>query len=97
VTYAQSRTVIPDYDLCSRTAPFGTNQCKRSWGNFHTAIINFALCDGSVRAVQTSVDMNIVIPALATIAGGDVVPDNHSLIERGGVCSRCNGRRPLSR
>jgi prepilin-type N-terminal cleavage/methylation domain-containing protein/prepilin-type processing-associated H-X9-DG protein len=77
VTYAQSRTLIPDYDLCSKTAPFGTNQCKRSWGSFHTGIINFAFCDGSVRTVQTSIDMNVVMPALATIAGSEVVPDNY--------------------
>jgi prepilin-type N-terminal cleavage/methylation domain-containing protein len=74
VTYGQSRTLIPDFDLCNATAPFGTNQCKRSWGSFHTGIINFVWCDGSVRPIQTSIDMNVVMPALATVAGGEVVP-----------------------
>jgi len=74
VTFAQSRTLIPDFDLCSNTAPFGTNQCKRAWGSFHTNnMLNFALCDGSVRTFSTSVDMNVVMPAMATIAGGEAV------------------------
>ena len=73
VTFAQTRTLIPDFDLCVNTAPFGSNQCKRSWGSWHTAnMLNFALCDGSVRNVTTSVDMNFVFPSMATIAGGEV-------------------------
>jgi prepilin-type N-terminal cleavage/methylation domain-containing protein/prepilin-type processing-associated H-X9-DG protein len=74
VTFAQSRTLIPDFDLCANTAPFGTNQCKRAWGSFHTSgMLNFVMCDGSVRSISPSVDMNVVMPALATIAGGEVV------------------------
>ncbi|HLJ93879.1 MAG TPA: DUF1559 domain-containing protein [Gemmataceae bacterium] len=74
VTYAQSRTLIPDFDLCNNTAPGGSNQCKRAWGSFHSGgIMNFVMCDGSVRGISPSVDMNFVLPALATIAGQEVV------------------------
>jgi prepilin-type N-terminal cleavage/methylation domain-containing protein len=74
VTYFQSRTLIPDFDTCANTAPFGSNQCKRAWGSFHTGnMLSFAMCDGSVRSISTSIDMNTVLPALATISGGEVV------------------------
>jgi prepilin-type N-terminal cleavage/methylation domain-containing protein/prepilin-type processing-associated H-X9-DG protein len=73
-TYAQSRTLLPDFDVCQNTPPGGNNQCKRAWGSLHTDnIINFVFCDGSVRAVSTNIDMNIVFPSLATIAGGETV------------------------
>jgi prepilin-type N-terminal cleavage/methylation domain-containing protein len=74
VTYAQSRTLLADFDLCQNTAPGGSNQCKRAWGSLHTGIINFVMCDGSVRTISTSIDMNLTLPALATIAGGEVIP-----------------------
>jgi prepilin-type N-terminal cleavage/methylation domain-containing protein/prepilin-type processing-associated H-X9-DG protein len=73
VTFAQSRTLLADYSLCSNTAPGGSNQCKRAWGSFHTGIINFAFCDGSVHPISTNIDMNFVMPALASISGGEVV------------------------
>jgi hypothetical protein len=31
------------------------------------------MCDGSVRSFITSIDMTTVMPALATIAGGEVI------------------------
>jgi prepilin-type processing-associated H-X9-DG protein len=56
------------------TPPGGDNQCKRAWGSFHAnGNLNFAMCDGSVRSVGTNVDMNLVLPALATISGGETV------------------------
>ena len=74
VTFAQSRCLIPDFDLCSNTPPTGTNQCKRAWGSFHSGgILNFAMCDGSVRGISPNVNMVTVLPALATIAGAEVV------------------------
>jgi prepilin-type N-terminal cleavage/methylation domain-containing protein/prepilin-type processing-associated H-X9-DG protein len=77
VTFAQSRTLIADYDLCSNTPPGGTNQCKRAWGSFHTnGMLNFVFADGSVHSINTSVDMNIVMPGLASIAGGETVSLN---------------------
>ena len=73
VTYAQSRTLLPDYDLCVNTAPGGSNQCKRAWGSTHSGgVMNFAMCDGSVRTISSSVDMINVLPAMATIQGGEV-------------------------
>jgi prepilin-type N-terminal cleavage/methylation domain-containing protein/prepilin-type processing-associated H-X9-DG protein len=73
VSIGQSRTLIADFDLCTNTAPGGSNQCKRAWGSMHTAgIMNFAMCDGSVRSISPNIDMNVVMPALATIAGGEV-------------------------
>lgn len=66
----QSRTLMNDYDAC--VALGDSNPCKRGWGSFHTGVINFVWCDGSVRPVRTSIDMNLFV-ALATIAGGEVV------------------------
>jgi prepilin-type processing-associated H-X9-DG protein len=75
VTYAQSRTLIADYAKCVNTSPGGDNQCKRAWGSFHAGgAINFVMCDGSVRSISPDIDMNFVMPALATIAGGEVNP-----------------------
>lgn len=79
ITIAQSRTLIPDFQLCSVTPPTsnGSNQCKRGWGSFHGGgVINFANADGSVRGISPNVDMNTVLPALGTIAGGEVVTAN---------------------
>jgi prepilin-type processing-associated H-X9-DG protein len=76
VTYAQPRTLLPDFDLCNATPPGGSNQCKRAWGAMHSGgRMNFAICDGSVRSISQSVDMNIVLPSLATIAGGEIIPN----------------------
>jgi prepilin-type N-terminal cleavage/methylation domain-containing protein/prepilin-type processing-associated H-X9-DG protein len=80
VSFAQPRTLIADYDLCTWSPPGSptspdTNQCKRAWGSVHgTGNINFVFCDGSVRSIPPSIDMNVVMPALATIAGGEVIP-----------------------
>jgi prepilin-type N-terminal cleavage/methylation domain-containing protein/prepilin-type processing-associated H-X9-DG protein len=76
-TIAQTRTMIPDYDLCTVTPPTtnGANQCKRGWGSFHSSNINFAFTDGSVRSISQNIDVNTVFPALASIAGGEVIPN----------------------
>ncbi len=72
-TFAQPRTLLPDFDLCNATPPGGSNQCKRSWGSFHSGIMMFVFGDGSVRAISSSIDTNFTFPALATIAGGEVI------------------------
>jgi prepilin-type processing-associated H-X9-DG protein len=74
VTFAQSRTLFPDFVLCKNTPPGGDNQCKRAWGSLHTGnMLNFLFCDGSVHGISPAIDMNVVMPALATIQGGETV------------------------
>ena len=65
-----------DYDKCSAATASGglggdLNNCKRAFGSFHTGVINFALCDGSVRSISTSTDP-VVLGAMATINGSEV-------------------------
>jgi prepilin-type N-terminal cleavage/methylation domain-containing protein/prepilin-type processing-associated H-X9-DG protein len=75
ITIGQTRTLISDFTQCSNTPPGGTNQCKRAWGSFHQdGRLNFAMADGSVRSVSQSIDVNFILPALATIAGNEAVP-----------------------
>ncbi len=72
VTAPQSRTLIGDYDRCvSVGGNGGSNACKRGWGSFHTGVIQFALCDGSVSAISINIDMN-VLGNMATIGGNEV-------------------------
>jgi prepilin-type processing-associated H-X9-DG protein len=76
VTFNAPWTLQADFAACAATPnPSGSNQCKRAWGSFHTAGLNFAFCDGSVHTIDRNVDMIRVLPALATIAGGEVIPD----------------------
>jgi prepilin-type N-terminal cleavage/methylation domain-containing protein/prepilin-type processing-associated H-X9-DG protein len=78
VTFNAPWTLQADFAACAATPPplnfSGSNQCKRAWGSFHTGGLNFAFCDGSVHTITRSVDMLYVLPALATIAGGEVIP-----------------------
>jgi prepilin-type N-terminal cleavage/methylation domain-containing protein/prepilin-type processing-associated H-X9-DG protein len=75
VTFNAPWTLQASFAACAATPnPSGSNQCKRAWGSFHTGGLNFAFCDGSVHTVSTNVDMINVLPALATIAGGEVIP-----------------------
>jgi len=72
----EARTLVPDYAYCSSlgtSANGGSEPCKRAWASLHTGVINFVWCDGSVRAISTSIDLNNVWPALHTIAQGEVV------------------------
>ena len=78
ITIAQSRTLMPDFALCTATPPTtnGSNQCKRAWGSFHTGgMLNFALADGSVRTISPNIDVNTVFPALGSIAGAEIIPE----------------------
>jgi prepilin-type processing-associated H-X9-DG protein len=78
VTIGQTRTLLPDFDLCVSLPPGGDNQCKRAWGSVHTGgLLNFVLCDGSVRAISPNIDVNTVFPALATIDGQEVITGNY--------------------
>jgi prepilin-type processing-associated H-X9-DG protein len=73
----QPRTLLGDYDRCDAIGGTdGVNACKRAFGSQHSGgVINFLYCDGSVRTVKPTIDMNTVFPALASIAGGEVVTD----------------------
>jgi prepilin-type N-terminal cleavage/methylation domain-containing protein/prepilin-type processing-associated H-X9-DG protein len=46
------------------------NPCKRGWGSMHSGGMNVLLCDGSVRFLSFTVDINLLAD-LATIAGGE--------------------------
>jgi len=74
ITIGQTRTLLPDFDECVRIGGLGgSNVCKRGWGSLHGGgRINFVLVDGSVRGISPSVDVNFVLPSMATIAGGEV-------------------------
>jgi prepilin-type N-terminal cleavage/methylation domain-containing protein/prepilin-type processing-associated H-X9-DG protein len=76
-TPGQPRTLLGDYDRCEAIGgQDGNNVCKRAWGSQHGGgVINFVYCDGSVRTVKQTIDTNTVFPALASIAGGEVVTD----------------------
>jgi hypothetical protein len=65
--------LLPSYDDCAAQDPNGgDSRCKRGFSSLHTNVINFVLCDGSVRGISRTTDMK-VMEALATIAGGEVV------------------------
>ena len=43
---------------------------KNGWGGFHDQAFHAVLCDGAVRTISQSIDMD-VFGAVATIAGGE--------------------------
>lgn len=85
VVVGQSRQLIPDYNRCVAIGGRGgSDTCKRGWGSLHPGALQFALADGSVRAIGTTVDMGVgrnntsvvrmgVLPSLASMAGNEVV------------------------
>jgi prepilin-type N-terminal cleavage/methylation domain-containing protein len=66
------RTLIPDFDRCAETLGGGDLACSRGWSSFHAGkqVINFVLCDGSVRAIRTSIKLEI-FAGLGSIAGAE--------------------------
>jgi prepilin-type N-terminal cleavage/methylation domain-containing protein/prepilin-type processing-associated H-X9-DG protein len=81
VTFNAPWTLGNSFAQCAATPasinPSGSNQCKRAWGSLHTGgALNFAFCDGSVHTIDRGVDMIRVLPALATIAGAEIIPGN---------------------
>ena len=87
ITIGQPRSLIPDYSRCFAIGGAGgDNPCKRGWGSLHTGVLQFALADGSVRAIGNTVDLGVeptsnairptvmgVLPAMATRGSGEVV------------------------
>ncbi len=75
----QDRARLADYTKCNSLsnlypANYGAEPCKRAWGSNHPQILNFVLCDGSVRGIRTSISCP-AFAALHTIAGGEVATD----------------------
>ncbi len=70
----QSRILWGDYDRCVEAGGAGEDvPCKRGWGGLHAGGVNFAICDGSVRFIDASIDTTLLM-GLATISGGEVAP-----------------------
>jgi hypothetical protein len=70
----ESRTLLGDLDRCSRIGGQGDfKPCQRAWGSFHTDLLNFLLCDGSVQTFSVTIDTKIFAEA-ATIAGKEFAP-----------------------
>ncbi|MDZ7617133.1 MAG: DUF1559 domain-containing protein [Patescibacteria group bacterium] len=70
----ESRILLGDYERCSTiSGAGGINACKRGWGSFHPGGLHFVMCDGSVRFISNTVDMNVLAGA-ATIAGTESTP-----------------------
>jgi prepilin-type processing-associated H-X9-DG protein len=63
--------LLNDYDACGAAGDI--NNCKRSFGSFHTNGMNFVMCDGSVRFISNTTDP-VILGAMATINGGEVIP-----------------------
>jgi prepilin-type processing-associated H-X9-DG protein len=70
----QTRTLLANYDRCVAIGgPANDHPCKRAWGSFHAGpVLNFAMCDGSVRSFGITISMPI-LAQLATVAGGEAV------------------------
>jgi prepilin-type N-terminal cleavage/methylation domain-containing protein len=67
-TFAESRTLIPNYDLCTATPGFDDGYpCRRAFASLHPNGLNFVSVDNSVHFVSTSIDVNLYA-ALGTIA-----------------------------
>ena len=71
----QTRQFLNDFDACVNIGGAGDNNpCKRAWASMHPGIVNFLLCDGSVRAISRNID-TFLFADLTTIAGGEVVSE----------------------
>jgi prepilin-type N-terminal cleavage/methylation domain-containing protein/prepilin-type processing-associated H-X9-DG protein len=69
---AESRILNNDYVKCVVTGgQGGPHMCKRSFGSFHAGGMNFLFCDGSVKFIRNTVDINLMM-YMATISGGEI-------------------------
>ena len=67
---AESRTLLSSFQDCVDINPDYKSPCTYGWGSNHAGVINFVLCDGSIHAVSTNIDITL-FTNLATIAGSD--------------------------
>jgi prepilin-type N-terminal cleavage/methylation domain-containing protein len=67
-----SLSLMADFDRCMSLSG-NSNGCYYAFGSEHPGGVNFALGDGGVRFVSTTVDMAI-LQAAATRAGGEAIP-----------------------
>lgn len=70
----ESRTLIPDYNKCSRLGD--SNPCKRAFASLHAGgVIQFCKVDGSVAPISQTIDASVngVYWRLSTIVGGEPV------------------------
>jgi prepilin-type processing-associated H-X9-DG protein len=76
IVQGQSATLINNFTTCNNIVGSydSSNGCKGTFASSHPGGINFVMCDGSVHQISTSVDMNVVMPALASIAGNEAIP-----------------------
>jgi prepilin-type N-terminal cleavage/methylation domain-containing protein len=85
IVVGQPRTLLPDYVRCDAIGGRGgNNPCKRAFASLHPGVVQFTLADASVRPISITVDMGVsgddpplaamgVLPAMATIQGGEAV------------------------
>ncbi len=68
-------TRIPDYEECARQLAGDVSAiCRRGFASFHSGGANALFADGSVRFLNFSLDARVFM-AMATIAGGEVLPN----------------------
>jgi prepilin-type N-terminal cleavage/methylation domain-containing protein/prepilin-type processing-associated H-X9-DG protein len=68
-------TRVPDYDECARQEAGDVSAiCRRGFASLHPGGANALFADGSARFLSSSLDGRVFM-ALATIAGGEVVPN----------------------
>ena len=61
--------LLADYAACRANTP--ESVCKRGWSSIHPGgLINFVFCDGSVRSINRSIDMQ-VFANISTYNGGE--------------------------
>ncbi len=69
----QTRTLLVDFGRCVEVGGSGSSDpCKRAWGALHPGGLHFTFGDGSVRFIQTSIDMEI-FAGMATMAGEELI------------------------
>jgi prepilin-type N-terminal cleavage/methylation domain-containing protein len=70
-----SYILLPSFDDCAAAeVDPAASRCKRGFSSLHSNIINFLLCDGSVRGIARTINMK-TFNALCTIGNGEIIPE----------------------